>query len=118
MGKIKLTLSVEENIIIKAKEIAQSKNQSLSNIFERLLVDNLFQNQNKFLNSKANSLRGVAKSALSLKNEDKPPIPEPQITPILVLLIFSKSIPESMIASSESPNIECLINPINVYQKP
>ncbi len=44
MGKIKLTLSAEEDIIVKAKQIAQLKKQSLSNIFEKLLIDNLMGN--------------------------------------------------------------------------
>lgn len=69
MGKIKLTLSVEENIIIKAKQIAQVKKQSLSNIFEKLLVDNLIGNQSVTSNNRSSRLRGIAKSEISNKTE-------------------------------------------------
>ena len=41
-----------------------------------------------------------AKFKTSFWKVSNPPIPEPQITPTLNLSIFSKSIPESIIASS------------------
>lgn len=59
MAKVKLTLSVEENIIIRAKKVSEIKQQSLSEIVSNYLLS--LANQQFVENSEANSLHGIVK---------------------------------------------------------
>ena len=70
MGKIKLTLSIDDALIMQAKAFAKSKNQSLSKTIEDYISSFTSVKVNvDEINSEAEKLRGVAKSILSSKTD-------------------------------------------------
>ena len=71
MGKVKLTLTVDKQVIANAKIIAQKKQQSLSDMVEQLLVSaGASTTQEQATNVPvALALRGIAKGTLSNKTE-------------------------------------------------
>jgi hypothetical protein len=69
MGKVKLTLTVEDQVIFKAKHLAMTKKQSLSNIIEQFLLKDFLGKENDQAISIAKSLRGIGKSELSSKSD-------------------------------------------------
>lgn len=62
MGKIKLTLSVEEKVVLMAKSIAKERAVSLSEMIESFLSS---LQKDTLKNSEAETLKGIAKSKLS-----------------------------------------------------
>lgn len=71
MGKVKLTLTVEEKVVSNAKLLARRKQQSLSEMIEQLLttanIDPAGNDAETVPNALA--LRGIAKSLLSRKTD-------------------------------------------------
>lgn len=73
MGKVKLTLTVEEQVVIDAKRLARKKQQSLSAMVEQLLTTvNIDPTGNKAERiPNALALRGIAKGSLSRKTDEQ-----------------------------------------------
>ncbi|GAB3639831.1 DUF6364 family protein [Spirosoma arcticum] len=71
MSKVKLTLTVEERVVMDAKRLARKKQQSLSAMIEQLLttanVDSAGNEAETVPNALA--LRGIAKGSLSRKTD-------------------------------------------------
>ncbi len=67
MGKIKLTLSIEEAVIIQAKNFAKQQRASLSEVIQDFLKE--FSKEQEKPLSKAQQMRGMAKSDLSDKTD-------------------------------------------------
>ena len=71
MGKVKLTLTVEERIVVNAKLLARKNQQSLSEMIEQLLTtvnSDIVENTSQTIPN-ALTLRGIAKSSLSRKTD-------------------------------------------------
>ncbi|WP_020601781.1 DUF6364 family protein [Spirosoma spitsbergense] len=70
MGKVKLTLTVDERVVANAKRLAKLQHKSLSAMIEELLapVDNSLSESVPATPSALN-LRGIAKSSLSQKTD-------------------------------------------------
>ncbi|MGF7216962.1 hypothetical protein GGR92_003129 [Spirosoma lacussanchae] len=70
MGKVKLTLTVDEQIVANAKRLAKQQHQSLSAMIEQLLTSaDVGIPESSPASSSAQSLRGIAKSSLSQKTD-------------------------------------------------
>ncbi len=71
MGKVKLTLTVEERIVANAKLLARKNQQSLSEMIEQLLtaVDSGTVENTSQTVPTALTLRGIAKNALGHKTD-------------------------------------------------
>jgi hypothetical protein len=70
MGKVKLTLTVDERVVANAKRLAKLQHKSLSAMIEELLapVDNSLSESVPAIPNALN-LRGIAKSSLSQKTD-------------------------------------------------
>jgi acetylglutamate synthase len=74
MGKVKLTLTVEEQVVIDAKRLMRKNQQSLSAMIEQLITTattaagDSVGNKPKAM-SNALTLRGIAKGSLSCKTD-------------------------------------------------
>ncbi len=62
MGKVKLTLSVENQVIVMAKKIANEKKLSLSKIIEHFLLNDFLKHETKSKVSLSDKLSGIAKA--------------------------------------------------------
>ncbi len=73
MPKVKLTLTIEESLVAHAKEMAQRRQLSLSQMVEEFLSSS--KAARGYLSTKgmtkAQKLRGIAKSALSGKTDQE-----------------------------------------------
>ena len=70
MGKVKLTLTVDERVVVYAKILAKQQQKSLSKMIEELLTpaDSTLPETSLQIPS-ALALRGIAKSSLSQKTD-------------------------------------------------
>lgn len=71
MGKVKLTLTVEEKVVMNAKRLAQRKHQSLSEMIEQLLTTANIDPAGNEAETVPNALalRGIAEGSLSRKTD-------------------------------------------------
>lgn len=71
MGKVKLTLTVEEQVLIDAKRLARKNQQSLSAMIEHLLTTATIDPTGNEAETVSNALalRGIAKGSLSRKTD-------------------------------------------------
>ena len=69
MGKIKLTLTVENQIIERAKKVAREKNISLSSVIEKYLINDFLKAEKVAKISLAEKLGGIAKSKFGEKTD-------------------------------------------------
>ena len=69
MSKVKLTLTVEEALIINAKIVAKNSRKSLSEMIENYLMTFKPSDKEITKSSSALQLRGIAKSSLSKKSD-------------------------------------------------
>lgn len=69
MGKVKLTLTVENQVILRAKKVANEKKLSLSKIIEQFLLNDFLKTDNKTPISLAEKLNGIAKSNFGNKSD-------------------------------------------------
>lgn len=71
MGKVKLTLTVDENVVLNAKRLARNKQQSLSAMIEQLLTSANIAPAGHEAGTVSNALtlRGIAKGSLSRKTD-------------------------------------------------
>lgn len=71
--KVKLTLTVEEDVIMKAKEVAQAKRRSISDLVENYLkqiINKEFQNKSISISPEVLSLKGSIKVPPDLDYRD------------------------------------------------
>lgn len=69
MGKAKLTLTVENQIITRAKMVANEKKISLSNVIEQFLLNEFLKTERSPQISLAEKLSGIAKSEFGNKTD-------------------------------------------------
>lgn len=69
MGKAKLTLTVENQIITRAKKVANEKKISLSNVIEQFLLNEFLKTERSPQISLAEKLSGIAKSEFGNKTD-------------------------------------------------
>ena len=70
MGKVKLTLTVDEKVVANAKVLAKKQHKSLSQLIEDMLVPSTANlPELGFVPSNALQLRGIAKGVLSRKTD-------------------------------------------------
>ncbi len=69
MGKVKLTLTIEEDLVAKAKAIAKQSRVSVSEMIENFFNQVQAVDNKTLVESQSFKLKGIAKSALSLKTD-------------------------------------------------
>lgn len=71
MGKVKLTLTVDERVVANAKQLAKQQHKSLSAMIEQLLAPTASSLSESVAPASSNALRlrGIAKSTLSQKTD-------------------------------------------------
>jgi Family of unknown function (DUF6364) len=69
MGKVKLTLTIEEALILQAKGIAKQNSKSLSKTIEEYLTSLCVTSNSIQKKSETLTLRGIAKSGLQQKTD-------------------------------------------------